>query len=403
MFRLRVEIKYITLAAVAALLLLGAQQAWPVSDLRVIKSVDNEAPDAPGQTVEFTVEVRNTGDATVEKVVLRDRLPAELALPEVMVPVASTGRYNRSTGIWRIPSIVAGSSEFLTIPVIVNASPQPACIVNRATLLDAVGPESNYSAIAAIRRPDIERCVELSPRWFREPFSGSCGSKQRVEYEFWVWNRGAHAARDVTLNVSETSSFKLPGFRLTSSNCTANQCTWDSVPADEIVVARAQSSEFRNGERREHSLRLVVRTRDEDYEPDNDSYATTRVIQPFEACPDFGIPEPTLPLGGGGSGSGCFIATAAYGSPMDARIEVLRRFRDQWLMPHEPGRHLVATYYRFSPPVADFIASRPPLRLLVRVLLAPLIGFLSYPLLSLLAIAGSISVAVWCRLKRQRS
>ena len=48
--------------------------------------------------------------------------------------------------------------------------------------------------------------------------------------------------------------------------------------------------------------------------------------------------------------SPCFVATAAYGSPLDARIGVLRRARDRYLMSNEPGRALVAAYYELGPP-----------------------------------------------------
>jgi hypothetical protein len=66
---------------------------------------------------------------------------------------------------------------------------------------------------------------------------------------------------------------------------------------------------------------------------------------------------------------GCFIATAAYGTPTAKQIDVLREFRDVVLLKSTVGSQFVALYYQFSPPVADFIAGNELLRTLVRELL----------------------------------
>jgi len=66
---------------------------------------------------------------------------------------------------------------------------------------------------------------------------------------------------------------------------------------------------------------------------------------------------------------GCFIATAAYGTPTAEQIDVLREFRDIVLLESTAGSQFVALYYQLSPPVADFIAGNELLRTLVRELL----------------------------------
>ncbi|MEW6442978.1 MAG: putative metal-binding motif-containing protein [bacterium] len=72
--------------------------------------------------------------------------------------------------------------------------------------------------------------------------------------------------------------------------------------------------------------------------------------------------------------SDCFIATAAFGSPLSGKIDVLRSFRDGVLMRSAEGRALVAFYYRHAPPWAHWIAEHESLRWLARALLAPVIG-----------------------------
>ncbi|MBE0430546.1 MAG: hypothetical protein IBX67_01835 [Dehalococcoidia bacterium] len=79
--------------------------------------------------------------------------------------------------------------------------------------------------------------------------------------------------------------------------------------------------------------------------------------------------QPGAGLGLDLSAFGCFIATAAYGTPSAEQIDVLREFRDEVLMESAVGSRLVALYYRLSPPVAEVIAENGFVRTLVRELL----------------------------------
>lgn len=77
--------------------------------------------------------------------------------------------------------------------------------------------------------------------------------------------------------------------------------------------------------------------------------------------------------GGGGGGGGCFIATATYGTPMAEEIDTLRSLRDRYLLQTSIGAAFVDTYYRISPPAADYISRSPALRAAARLLLAPVL------------------------------
>jgi hypothetical protein len=76
-------------------------------------------------------------------------------------------------------------------------------------------------------------------------------------------------------------------------------------------------------------------------------------------------------------GGGCFIATAAYGTPMADEIQILRKFRDEYLLTNPVGQGLVEVYYRISPPIADFITEHPSLKPIVRAELMPVVTMCS--------------------------
>jgi N-acetylneuraminic acid mutarotase len=88
------------------------------------------------------------------------------------------------------------------------------------------------------------------------------------------------------------------------------------------------------------------------------------------------------------SGGGCFIATAAFGSPLAGQVEILRQFRDRYLLTNNFGRKFVAWYYRNGPAAASYIKDKPLAKAAVRVALYPLIGF------SFLLISGHLPFVI---------
>jgi hypothetical protein len=98
--------------------------------------------------------------------------------------------------------------------------------------------------------------------------------------------------------------------------------------------------------------------------------------------------------GSDNGGGGCFIATAAYGSYLDPHVMVLRSFRDHHLLTNSLGRAFTDFYYANSPPLADFIAEREPLRLAVRLSLTPLVFGLEYPALASLFLIAMLTVVL---------
>lgn len=77
-------------------------------------------------------------------------------------------------------------------------------------------------------------------------------------------------------------------------------------------------------------------------------------------------------LAGNKGGKQCFIATAVYGE--DARqTNLLRQYRDDFLLTSKTGQALVRGYYTISPPVAKLLCHLPFLKPLVKLALWPII------------------------------
>jgi hypothetical protein len=64
----------------------------------------------------------------------------------------------------------------------------------------------------------------------------------------------------------------------------------------------------------------------------------------------------------------CFVATVVYGSADAAELDILRKFRDSFLLRFRLGRFFVQRYYEVGPSIASFVAKRKILRKVVRAI-----------------------------------
>jgi hypothetical protein len=109
--------------------------------------------------------------------------------------------------------------------------------------------------------------------------------------------------------------------------------------------------------------------------------------------------------------SPCCIATAAYSTPMAKEVQILREFRDKYLLTNPPGRAFVDFYYQVSPPMAEFITEHLSLKPLVRAGLLPAVAMSAMAINTTpaekIAIVGllalvSVALAVWAKRRRGR-
>ena len=107
----------------------------------------------------------------------------------------------------------------------------------------------------------------------------------------------------------------------------------------------------------------------------------------------------------------CFIATAAYGTPMADEVQILRDFRDEYLVTNPLGQAFTNLYYKFSPPIAKFITEHPILKPIVRTALVPAVTVSAIVINTTpagkIAILGllvliSVAIAIWVTKRRGR-
>jgi uncharacterized repeat protein (TIGR01451 family) len=384
-----------TLTSIIILIILPAVRAVAAPDIEVQKSTNNQFPGG-NEPVEFTVQVSNVGDELAADVVIIDQLPAEMTIPAGTAAFPSVGSYDPASGEWTIGDMDAGQSVVLVVPAIVIEAQPPLCIVNTATSQFADSfDNANDEARAAIHQAGVERCVDVDvaigitarPQFYVFP---TCDSEERYRGDVEVTNMGPDAARNVVVALSQNPAVG-PNLRFDDVDCTntpAAVCNIAEIASGETVTIDATSDLFRSYDSFEQTIAVSVSTSDADYDLSNNNPSSSLTGVAFSNCDpiDLGIPGIAV-------GPACFVATAAYGTPMHPHLDSLRDFRDRYLMTNEPGRALVQFYYRHSPPIADFIADRSSLRATVRFVLAPIVFAIENPglaALMLLGIAGSI-------------
>lgn len=171
------------------------------------------------------------------------------------------------------------------------------------------------------------------------------------------------AAAPCTYTLSPTSaSYTAAGGKGSVSVVARSDCSWTAISNASWITVTSGSSVTGNG-----TVGYSVA-------------ANTGVLQSGTitiAGQTFLINIETTPppsSGGGGGGGGCFIATAAFGSPMERHVQVLRDFRNRYLLDYKLGQKFVNLYYQASPQIAETISKSETLRLLTRWFLIPIVG-----------------------------
>ena len=326
------------------------------------------------ELVEYRLEVVNEGASPVEFAGVLDRLPDEIGFTEAVPTPAGT--YDPNSGIWQLPRLGTGDDDRtagLLLRGVVRSGllSEPVdvlTVVNRAEIVTPDLPEP--VATEVVTNVVCSSCVdweivsadldgddhlELGADWF----------EVRFFLDVLIANNGPVPSEGV-LTVLD---FDVAGGSLDPSLMLepASPVAVFLAPGDEAVISFA--TDWTKGPDDDYAVSVTLELRDatllDPVEPNTVSVVWTGEVE--------------YP----GSGGGCFIATAAYGSHLDLHVGSLRRFRDETLMRSRLGRALVSWYYEVSPPIAYRIEQSESLRAITRAALVPVVFAVENPGLAL--------------------
>lgn len=388
----------------------SGQPGGRYANIGIEKSVNTVMP-VPSSPVEFTIEVTNYGDYLAENVIIQDRIEPPLRIPEGRAASPGRGYYDADTGVWTIGNLDVGESVMLVIPTIITSDEQQGCFVNTAQFEhEQDTTPSNNRASMAVRLDSELDCADVSSEFSLTPGqnehisvgSEPCDRERPYSGTVKLVNRGADVARGIEVQLFQDPVIA-PNLRFSDEQCVgtpSSNCIIESIAPGESLRLKFLSDDFRNEQPRPQKFSVHVTTLSEDYDTTNNNKLLDIIVDGFSSCRDddndnpYNLPDGVVPGGGSGGGSGCFIATAAYGSYLHPKVEVLRDWRDETLLATSSGRWFVRQYYRYSPPIADFISEREHMKALVRLMLLPFVLLVSSPLMAGAALLAGLAVTI---------
>jgi len=348
------------------------------ADLSVTKTVDDDVLNQ-GDVATYRVSVANLGPDSAITVVT-DPIPAGLVLIPGMPPVPSLGTATvaGNTVTWNGFVLGPGTQGTLDIPV--QAAPGArGCATNVATAaIDPADPATDPSAAnsSGTVHVGLPACADLQivDTDVDKDVNGTWNHRIRIR------NAGPGDATGVVIR---RNSYVVSG----PGNTTVTHLT----PTDPVNLAEGAETEILIATiglsgNNTYDFSIAVSGSQDDPVPSNNGLDSR-----------FSLSEGGLP----GLGR-CFIATAAYGSWFEPEVEVLREFRDRYLLTSSLGRAFVDWYYRVSPPIAAYIAEREWARVLTRAALTPVVYTIKYPARVGVFWLGLIAVPIWRRWSRRR-
>jgi serine protease len=278
-----------------------------------------------GANVTYTITVTNNGPNGAPNVTVTDTLPANVIF------VSATPSQGSCSGTRTVTcdlGTMNTGSTATPISLVVKTTVANAALTNSASVtsdLTDPTPGNNTATATTVVNNPVPGSISISPSW------------------------AAPGGTDFTLTVNggnfvSGAKVKWNGTDATTTFVSAIQLT-ATIPGGDIATAG------------------------------------TAAVTVFNPAPGGGTSNTatftistSAPVAAGGGGGGCFIATAAFGTPLEKHVQILRDFRDRVLLNSSAGKAFVQFYYRTSPAIADKIAPSEGLRFITRAMLMPVIG-----------------------------
>ena len=393
----------------------------PTADLSIIKN-DDVDPVIVGAPFTYTLTITNLGPDSAPDVILTETLPSDVSLGSAS-PTQGTcaGSPELVCHLGSIENSSVATVRVEVIPTTITSLPGRAQVTSSAT---DPNPENNtdteVTLVQVVAQANGQADLSLSAQPDQNPVTANQSGEGILEWRITVRNLGPDMATDVRVrgSIPTATVAKLRNLNPNKSNeemntvtclpltCSGAEDCQDLLNNADVLglfvndplnftcnvgnLALLQNFTLDVGAQLppgQHAMSAnVLSNNDPSLSNNQQSSLASVVSRP---------PEPESNSGGGG---GCFIATAAFGTPLAKEVQILRDFRDQFLLPHLVGQLVVRSYYFTSPPIAAFIEQHPGLKEVVRVALWPAVWWadltVTTPYLGAVVFLGGLVVVI---------
>ncbi|TET75805.1 MAG: DUF11 domain-containing protein [Dehalococcoidia bacterium] len=347
----------------------------PVAD----KAVSPEGDAPAGQTLDYTVRYDNVGEGTASGVYVTDVLDEDLDDSTLVIGAGGTYDIPTRTITWLIGTVGPGVGGTLTFSANVRSdATHGTAVTNYATVYFPSVHEEIATNIIVVNTVDTAPPTITG----RSPTGSSVSVDSSITIDFSESMDTTSAENAFSISPTVPGSFSWTGDTTMIFNPTTNLA--DGTQYTVTIDGTAKDSVGNGLDGNENGIA-------EGSPADDYTWSFTTEVA--------------------GGGVGCFIATAAYGTPMAEEIQILREFRDEYLLTNPVGQALVDLYYRVSPPIAEFITEHPNLKPIVRAGLVPALAMSTIAVNTTptekaiiigLVVLVSVAVAVWATRRRGR-
>lgn len=310
-----------------------------LADVSVVVN-DSPDPTSAGAPLTYTVIVTNNSNVAAQSVILTDTLPASV---NFLSASATQGSCNHNNGI------VSCNLGDITTNTIITIVVQPTVVAN---IINNVSVQSSGIDIDNTNNADTETTTVV-------PSPGV------INFSLAQFDVSESAA---TVTITATRSIGSVGA------VSVDYATSDgSASSGSDYDATNNTLSWADGESGDKTFDITLNN-DSVFEGNETISLTLSNPQGgaliYQAQANVYIIDDESPPA---DNPGCFIATAAYGTAMEPDVRYLRAFRDQHLLTNTAGKWFVKKYYRYSPPVADYLREHETMRSVTRHLLKPLV------------------------------